>query len=227
MFLLFNSRLLLRFNSELLGLVLRLSAQIINPRLESLVPRVSVHGGTRIVCGVFHPQIHALALANKCASIRSHINDMLHRNLPNNLIFLLHVVRQEIQLLDAATVRHNIVLDLLIPVTKLDQFLDQIFVDDNELSCQSASTVNIAREWLKTLIESQDLTCACRRHWSYQERIPESIANNCRFQSCPIISVTRRNGPHIELKNAFGRRRSSKGLVCPIGYLVFAQLLIQ
>jgi hypothetical protein len=29
------------------------------------------------------------------------------------------------------------------------------------------------------------------------------------------------------LKNAFGRRRSSKGLVCPIGYLVFAQLLIQ
>ena len=123
-----------------------------------------MHRRERIVRGVFDPQIQALALANECPAVSRHINHMAHGDFPHRLVSLFHIFRQILNVLDTTLVRNDIVFQFRIPQTQRNQFAHQILVCEDELPRHGASAINIAGEWLETLIESEDLRGGCGGH---------------------------------------------------------------
>ena len=103
-------------------------AQIIDARFQPLRPTIKMHRCERIISRVLYPQIQALALANKGPSIRRHINNMAHRDFPHRLVSLFHLLRQIINMLNTALVRNDVVFELRVPQTHINQLAHQIFV---------------------------------------------------------------------------------------------------
>jgi len=92
--------------------MLRLAAQVVHAGLETLIPRMEMHGRERSVRGVFHPQVHALTLTDKRTPIRSHVDHVAHGYFPRNLVLVAHVLWNLRQMLYAALVCNDTVFDL-------------------------------------------------------------------------------------------------------------------
>ncbi len=205
---------ILRLNGELLGPVFPSPAQIVDARFQPFGPTIEMHRRKRIVRGVLNPQIQALALANERPAFRRHIYHMTHWYLPHRLVPLFHIRRQILYVLDATLVRDDVVFQLRIPQTQRNEFAHQILVGEDELPRHRASAVNIAREWLKTLIESEDLRCGCCGHRGKKQRIAHSSGLNLGFHSGPVIAVRgRRYIPQIKLELALGGGGTGEGWI--------------
>ena len=201
-------------DGELLGLVLGLTPQIVDARLEPPLPPVKVHRSQRLVVGVFDPQVEALRLADERPPVRRHVDELAHRNLPDDLVLLLNSVGDALDLLDAPPIQDDVVLQLLRPEPQVDELAHQVLVHDGELAGERATAVDVACEGLEALVVSQNLRRGCGGHRRHEERVAQSVRLDARFQCRPFIARARRaHAPHIELERALRRGRPLERVV--------------
>ena len=87
--------------------------------------------------------VHALTLANECATIGSHIDDGSLGDLPDSLIDLFDPVRDHLDALNAAVVRDDHVLDIRGPEAQGGQVSHEVAIDADKLTREHSASVDV------------------------------------------------------------------------------------
>jgi len=97
-------------------------AQIVHPRLQTLLPPIKVH--TRKLSQRRRLQMHvqALALADESPAVRSEVQDFLLADLPDGLVDRLDIIWDSGNVLHGTIVRNNHILHVIVPETEVHKF---------------------------------------------------------------------------------------------------------
>lgn len=159
--------------------------------------------------GFRHKQVEALRLANERSPLASHLDDGLHRNLPGGTLEVTKLSRNLHEILNAAIVRHDRRPNLRCPESKLHKILHKLLVDDDELTRQHTTCLQVARERLKALVVAQDLRGRRSGHWSHEEAIAAPTCDRTHTKVCPVElrRLASHIMPEIALELPLGRGR--------------------
>ena len=109
-------------------------------------------GGRRI-----YKEIEGLRLADICAAVGCHIDDITLFDLPDGLVDLLDVLRDLIDVLDRAIVEDDLVLHVIVPEIEIDQVFQQMFVHYHEFTAEYPADIDVRCIWFEALVVAQDL----------------------------------------------------------------------
>ncbi len=93
--------------------------------------------------GVSTKRLRELALADICAAVGSHIDQVALFDLPNSFVDLFDMIRDAFDLLDGTVKRDDPVLHIIIPQSQLDQVFQQVLVHYYKFSAQYTTNVDI------------------------------------------------------------------------------------
>lgn len=106
----------------------RSRSKIVHASLETLLPRVEMHGCQFTIGRFGHEKVERLRLINKGATIGSHVNDNPLWQFPNSLVQFLEILWDIRDLLNASIMSNDHVFDVVVPQTSFNQIFKQMLV---------------------------------------------------------------------------------------------------
>ena len=201
-------------NSKLDGLGGWFGSEIIHPRLEATLPSEEVHGTHLAKVGFRNVDVQGLRLVNEGSSVSSLFDDSLLGYLPDCLVELLDMIRNDGDVLDTPIEGDNLVLEVISPDAKLHQVLEKMLVDDLELPAEHPPGVDVAGVGLHGLVVAEDLRRAGRGHGGHQQAVPDPVLRNLGLEAGPVVEAGGLHVPHVVLEDALGDWRAG---VCGVG----------
>ena len=111
-----------------------------------------------------HKEVQTLTLTDEGSSIRRHVQKGPLFDFPGRLEERLSSLRDHGNALNRSILHNNLILQILVPESQFEKVPNQMLVENDVFTGQGPSGINIGRERLKALIESQNLTGRGRRH---------------------------------------------------------------
>mmetsp|Transcript_49562 Transcript_49562/g.149382 ORF Transcript_49562/g.149382 Transcript_49562/m.149382 type:complete len:415 (-) Transcript_49562:1653-2897(-) len=159
----------------------------IHPGLETLLPRVKMHGGQLIGGRVGDEQIQTLTLIDELPPVRRHIDHILHLNLPHGTIQFLQSSRDAFYRRDGSSVPHQLIPHRRGPQSSIGQIAEQVRIDHDELSRLDPTQVQVGRVRFEALVHSQYLGRGGRGHGSDEERIAQAGRSDVGAEGFPVV----------------------------------------
>ena len=104
-------------------------------------------------------------------------------------------------------------------------YLQKMVVDDLKLSAEDSPGIDVAGVRLDPLVVAHDLSCACSRHGSQQQGVPNSVLGHFGLEGRPVPKIRWCYIPHVVLEDTFADRRPLVGGVRPFFGGYFARRL--
>ena len=126
-----------------------------------------------------------------------------------------------IQPLHGTAAGNQLVLERGSPEAEFHEVLQQVLVDDSEVSCEDPPGVDVGGVGLEALVVAHDLRGGCGGHRSEQEGVPDAVLGNLGLQIGPVPSVGWLDTPHVVLQDALA---GGGTLVGRIGSLLLSKI---
>src|SRR5690606_26710499 len=132
-------------NGELDGIDGRAGPEIVHARLEALFPAIKVHGGEFGGAWVPNVDVKGLTLVDKSATVSGHVNNGLLADFPDGPVEGADSIWEDGQAGNGAIVGEDEAPDLVVPEPEGHEVLEQVRINDLELTSKDTTGVDVAR----------------------------------------------------------------------------------
>lgn len=145
------------------------ASKVINSGFQTGFPRIEMHRGEFLECGVGDVEVEGLTLTDEWSSIGGEVNENFLAHFPDGFVSPTDFNGDGFNVLDGTFVGNDKVFEFRVPQLEIHKVIDEIFIDLNEFSSESASGINVVGEGFKTFGVAEDLAGGSGRHRSNKE----------------------------------------------------------